>query len=244
MEYDHGRRVTPHYHELSPLERAIASFEAKARDYHQKAAPRSNETPDQRAKREKELEKALCHLEAEKLAVQTQVQVQTQLDEYRAELLPEEGATRKDKNLLREVMALEKHHPTRVLGKFMRADGRPQPSPRFSAHHIVQGQGRTFRAAKARIQLHFHGIRINDPDNGEWLPRTRADKGHWSMPNAPAHSEIHTHNYERWVYDAVWYLENGTAFRSELSRLRNALRNGLQPDYVIAPQKGTQNDYL
>ncbi|WP_346836717.1 AHH domain-containing protein [Microbulbifer sp. SAOS-129_SWC] len=232
MEYDHGKRVTPNYHELSPLERAIASFETKARDYHQNTAPKPSETPAQRAKREKELKKALRHLEVEKLAALTQVQVQTQLHEYRAELMPTDGGTRRERVALREAMAAEKHHPTKVLARFMRADGRPQPSPRFSAHHIVQGKGRTEQAAFARIQLHFFGIRINDPDNGVWMPRTKADKGHWAMPKAAAHSEVHTFNYETWVSSSIQHVAGTVAFRSKLVVIRNLLRDGLQPDYV------------
>ncbi|WP_422732618.1 AHH domain-containing protein [Microbulbifer magnicolonia] len=64
----------------------------------------------------------------------------------------------------------------------MRADGRPQPNPRFTAHHIVLGKGRTQYAAQSRIDLHFHGIRINDPDNGVWIPGRSKTKGTGPCP--------------------------------------------------------------
>jgi len=235
MEYDHGRRITPHYHEMSPLERAIAGFEEKAKSYYRKTVAPANETPEQREEREKALDKALGHLKAQRLATLTQVQVQTRLEEYRAALQPGDGATRREKRVLREAMALEKHHPTKVLAKFMRADGRPQPGPRFTAHHIVLGKGKTQYSAQARVDLHFHGIRINDPDNGVWMPRQKQDKGHWAMPHAAAHSEIHTHNYEHWVYTSTNVIADSEAFRTKLITLRNILRDGQQPDYITQP---------
>ncbi|WP_423838739.1 AHH domain-containing protein [Thalassolituus oleivorans] len=73
-------------------------------------------------------------------------------------------------------MSLEKHHPTQVLGRFMRAAGRPKPRPNFCAHHLVQGKGQTRFAYRARIHMHFNDIRINDPDNGAWMPRNKRDK--------------------------------------------------------------------
>ena len=36
MEYDHGVRVTQHLHEMTPLERLLADFEAKAKNFHAK----------------------------------------------------------------------------------------------------------------------------------------------------------------------------------------------------------------
>lgn len=39
MEYDHGVRITPLSHELSPLEAAIQNYDNKASPYHQNKAP-------------------------------------------------------------------------------------------------------------------------------------------------------------------------------------------------------------
>lgn len=83
--------------------------------------------------------------------------------------------------------------------------------------------------------MHFSGIRINDPDNGVWLPRTKADKGHWAMPHAPAHSEIHTHNYEAWVFRMTQNIRNGEEFRGKLTTLRALLKDGRQDSSVTQP---------
>lgn len=118
-----------------------------------------------------------------------QVQVQGRLEAYRASGRTSDSHSRNEKKALRQALLDEKHHPKKVLAGFMRADGRPQPGANFTAHHLVQGRGRTERAAMARVTLHFYNIRINDPDNGVWLPRTKNDRGHCAMPNAPAHAE-------------------------------------------------------
>ncbi|MCO1334004.1 AHH domain-containing protein [Microbulbifer sp. OS29] len=235
MQYDHGKRVTPHYHEMTPLERAITEFEGKAKAYHSsKNSQLENETKEQRAKREKQLESALLHLKHEKLRALTQVEVQHQLEEYRqAARVATEGDFASQLEA-QEILADEKHHPTKKLANFMRMDGRPQPSPRFTPHHLVQGKGKGQDAARARVELHMQGIGVNDADNGVWMPRTKADKGHWAYPNTAAHSEIHTLNYEKWVYANVSFKASEQAMRGALSILRAHLKDGTQPEQVTS----------
>ncbi|WP_379784420.1 AHH domain-containing protein, partial [Halorubrum tibetense] len=169
------------------------------------------------------------HLRLERLKTFTQIQVQCRLDEYRRAA---SGATEgewDDMQKAQKELANEKHHPTDRLANFMRSEGRPQPSPRFTAHHLVQGKGKTQLAAESRVDLHFHGIGINDPDNGVWMPMHKADKGHWAYKNAAAHSEIHTHNYEKWVHTHTQNLDSAQMMRDNLLILRTHLKNGTQP---------------
>ena len=109
---------------------------------------------------------------------------------------------------------------------------RKKPSRSFTAHHLVQGVGKTQFAADSRIDLHYHGIRINDPDNGAWLPKCKEEKGHPAMPNACAHAEIHTYNYEHWVHGLTHNTMSEQAFRDRLRSISAQLRDGAQPDYV------------
>jgi len=228
MEFVNGERVTSLYHELSPLERAIQNFEKKAFLYHDKAIKiPANETPQERLKREQELASAFSHLKNERLHIKTLAQIQQRLDEYRAKA---EIMTRKE-------FRAEKYHPTRKLAMNLRASGRPQPSKNYTAHHIVLGKGRTQGMADARLLMFLYKIRINDPDNGTWLPRHKKDRGHWSMPNAPAHSEIHGHNYETWITALTQTAMNEHAFRATLQRIRCMLRDGRQPPQVTQPKK-------
>lgn len=228
MEFVNGVRITQLYYELSPLERAIQNFEKKAFLYHDKTKNiPANETSQERIKREQELASAFAHLKNERLHIKALAQIQQRLEEYRKKA---EAMTRKE---FRE----EKHHPTRKLGINLRASGRPQPSQNHTAHHMVLGKGRTQGMADARLLMFLYKIRINDPDNGTWLPRHKKDKGHWSMPNAPAHSEIHGHNYEIWITALTQTAMNEHAFRAALLRARSMLRDGRQPTHVTQPKK-------
>jgi hypothetical protein len=175
--------------------------------------------------REKELSDVLKHLKNERRRIAVFAQLERRLIEYQLQ-----GTQSADENPFD--MMLEKHHPTRILARNMRASGRPRPSKRHSPHHIVQGKGKHPDTADTRLNLHIFGIRINDPDNGVWMPMEKADKGHWSMPHAPAHSEIHTYNYETWVNHLIGPLDSEQAIRAALTRIRSLLRDGKQPKQV------------
>lgn len=213
---------------MSPLERAIQNFEKKAFSYHNKTdnIP-TNETSAERIKREQELSGALTHLKQERLRIKTLAQIQQRLSEYRKQA---DVMTRKE---FRD----EKHHPARKLASNLRAAGRPRPSKNHVAHHIIMGKGRTQGMADARLLMFLYRIRINDPDNGTWMPRDIKDKGHWSMPHCPAHSEIHGHNYETWVFALTQAAMNEKTFKATLTRIRNLLRDGRQPKEVTQPKK-------
>ncbi|WP_074903808.1 AHH domain-containing protein [Microbulbifer thermotolerans] len=165
------------------------------------------------------------HLRNERRKIAVFAQIQSGLENYQAW-----GRKQAEEDPLE--LLNEKHHPTKVLAQNMIADGRPKPSNRHSPHHIVQGKGRHPRTTDTRLNLHLYGIRINDPDNGVWLPRTKFDKGHWSMPDAPAHSEIHTFNYETWINFLIGPIEGELAIRSALIRIRSLLRDGRQPSKI------------
>jgi A nuclease family of the HNH/ENDO VII superfamily with conserved AHH len=132
-------------------------------------------------------------------------------------------------------MAIEDHHPTNELAIFLQADGRPKPSPKHTAHHIVAGKGKTESSANSRIELHLHNIRINDPDNGVWMLMNKKDKGHWSMPSANAHLEIHTHNYELWVYQRILSAFGEQEARAVLRQIAKLLHEGKQPAKCTMP---------
>lgn len=225
IEYNHGYRTTSLVHEMSSLEAAIAKFERKANSYYKKKLKIFGETEENRLIREQELASALLHLKHERKRIAILSQIQNRLQEYQ---LWGKGQSEVDPLALLE----ESHHPVRILARNMRAGGHPQPSVRHTPHHIIMGKGRHPQTIDSRLNLHLYGIRINDPDNGVWMPRTKKDKGHWSMPNAPSHSEIHTFNYETWVNSRISHLEGEIVIRGELLRIRSVLRGGKQPKKV------------
>lgn len=237
MEYLNGVRLTPHLHELSPLEAAIERYSQQAKQFHhlRKTTVKANETPEQRRHRENELASALNHLEHERRLAMVITDVQTQLQAYRDALHSKNVSSGAQHKSNRTSMTSEAHHPSKILGKFMRADGRPAPSPIHTAHHIIPGKGKTPFSGRARIALHASDIRINDPANGVWMVRRRRDKGHWSMPDANSHSEIHTKNYEIWIFKSTSGFNDEARMRAALLRLRLLLEAGRQPEKVTMP---------
>ncbi len=73
--------------------------------------------------------------------------------------------------------------------------------------------------------------------------RRRRDKGHWSMPAAKAHSEVHTHNYEKWIFNNTKMAIEEAAMRASLLRLRLLLEAGKQPEKVTMPPDENWNGY-
>ncbi|MCX2782246.1 AHH domain-containing protein [Microbulbifer thermotolerans] len=132
----------------------------------------------------------------------------------------------------------ESHHPTDDLVTHMAAVGEPKPSPYHDAHHIIPGKGRWLQEeiAQARANMHLAGIGIQDPRNGIFLPRTKAHKGHWSAPKAPAHKEIHRYNYETWIFDKFQFELPPLAFEAELLIVKTQLKTGGHPKKILEPK--------
>ncbi|WP_051786324.1 AHH domain-containing protein [Endozoicomonas numazuensis] len=128
-----------------------------------------------------------------------------------------------------------------MLEQHLRAHGKPKPSPKHTAHHIVPGKGKTQFAADARIEMHLHGIRINDPYNGVWMLRKKEYKPHWSMPNSHAHLEIHTHNYEKWVFNRLVLADDRREAEMALNLIGKLLQDGNQPPEVTMPPNDSWN---
>lgn len=216
----------PAHWELSPLDLSIQEYEKRCKDYYYRKVKKHDETEAQREERLAELSEAKTLLTHEKQRLMTMISVEAQLQQYRDEFKSLKGSEK------RRSYANEDHHPTAILAENLRKVGRAQPSPRFSAHHLVEGKGKLAITRQARVLLATYDIRINDPDNGVWMPMTEQDRGHWAMPKATPHSQIHTHNYERWIWGQIQYLESEEEIRAKLSILRAHLKNGTQPEQV------------
>ena len=217
----------------SALELAIYRYECQAAEYHDKknsVAP-NNESKEACKQRIDALEKDWAHLQHERKKITAQVMLQQDLETYRAE------NKLKDEDELFE----EAHHPTRVLARNLTAVGEPKPSSIHDPHHIIPGKGRfqQVRLVVTRLALHAHGIGINDPLNGAWLPRYKKHKGHWAGSEAPAHREIHRYNYESWIVNTFSSpMLPEQAMISRLQRVKHKLLHGGYPQKIIE-KKGT-----
>ena len=63
----------------------------------------------------------------------------------------------------------------------------------------------------------------------------KQDTPHWSMPQAKAHSEIHTYNYETWIYQKISIKRDELTLRQQLQILGCMLQENRQPPEVTMP---------
>lgn len=132
-------------------------------------------------------------------------------------------------------------HDSKRLGEHMRASGKPKPDDRVDAHAIVCGghkESAVLRALMARFK-----VRIDDPDNGCWLPRRTIDTPHWAFPRAVPHSRIHRSNYFLWLRNQLLPSKSNQSFRIRLQNIENMLQNGTFPPEVML-RKGDGVDRL
>ncbi len=166
------------------------------------------------------------HLKKERIRIAAIASLQHDLEDYRAGNLSEDV----------DDMASEKHHPTKKLANNLRAVNEPKPSLNHDPHHIIMGKGRwqAMQMMNARLTLHIHGIGINDPINGVWLPRNKKDKGHLTTPKAPAHKVIHRFNYETWISYNLGSVDIPEhVFRNRLKAIKHGLKYGGYPLKII-----------
>lgn len=93
----------------------------------------------------------------------------------------------------REYRRLSRKHSAR-LRRNMEAAGRFRPN-NASTHHIVPWGSQDKNAKIARRLLVQVGINFDDEVNGVYLPRDSNYVPHSGMPNAYAHSTVHTEVY-------------------------------------------------
>lgn len=215
----------------TPLELAIHRFEHEARVYHHKKAQLASASgcAEQLAAQRTALDRDWQHLQRERIRISTQAELQAGLEDYRANAKEQTAAQ----------LSKEPHHPTAQLVRNLTAIGEPKPSLDHDPHHIIMGKGRWRKRQmiRARMALHMHQIGINDPTNGVWLPRRKADKGHWASPSAPAHKEIHGYNYETWIWRRFAALPlNEARLRLRLRDTKYQLKNGGYASSIAAPK--------
>lgn len=155
--------------------------------------------------------------------------VQAGIDQYRAAAA----------NMSLDQLEDEKHDSDRLARHLMAETGCTSRPQRCHAHAIVSGGHK--EAAKLRAVLAWLKLRIDDPDNGCWLPENTAATPHPLFKNAIPHSRIHRYNYYRWLQTIIT-LQN----MKKQERLRAALRliarqlqdRTFPPDVMLPKGKG------
>lgn len=159
------------------------------------------------------------------------VVVQGQIEEGILKLL---GYLRDGHSMDRDDIAEEVHN-SELLGRHMEASGdrRPGSCDLWDAHAIVSG-GHAKAAALRGILAKF-GVRIDDPDNGCWLPRNTAAKLKTGSAAVP-HSRIHRTKYYLWMesYINLTNTKDESFCRFQLSMIEGSLKNMASlPPYVM-----------
>lgn len=160
--------------------------------------------------------------------ITTAAKVQKGIDNYRA----------KAKNMTYDEFINEKHR-SRRLAKMLARDGEPRPSKRCDAHAIVSG-GHRFADTARGIMARF-GMRIDDPDNGCWLPRGEEDKIYMPphLRNAVAHNRIHREAYYGWLQTLInrVLIHDITDLTRTLKMVKLRLQSSALPSRIIPPVK-------
>lgn len=146
-------------------------------------------------------------------------QVQAGIDQYRAEAI----------GMSVNELYSEKHDSSR-LARHLEEAGQPRP-PRCHAHAIVAGRHQ--HAAVLRALMANLKIRIDDTDNGCWLPENTAATPHPTFPKAIPHSRIHRHNYFFWIRSRLEPIRNPEMFRLDLRLIAKRLQESTCPEYVM-----------
>lgn len=151
--------------------------------------------------------------------VKVAAQVQAGIDRYRTEA---KGMSLND---LRD----EAHDSSR-LAKHLEDEGKKRPD-KCHAHAIVAGKhehAAALRAIMARLK-----IRIDDTDNGCWLPENTAATPHPAFPKAVPHSRIHRYNYFFWIRSRLQSMRDPNMFRLDLRLIGQRLQERNIPEYVM-----------
>lgn len=146
-------------------------------------------------------------------------QVQCGIDQYLAAA----------KGMSSDELRAESHDSAR-LSRHLEAVGQKRP-PRCHAHAIVAGKHEY--AAILRVIMAKLQIRIDDPDNGCWLPENTAATPHPAFPKAIPHSRIHRFNYYFWLRTRLGSIRQEGAFRITLKLTARHLHERTFPEYVM-----------
>lgn len=129
---------------------------------------------------------------------------------------------------------LKEKHSSRRLGAFLRADGVARPAAKWEAHHIVSGNHPEAFLARTILADETIKIRIDDPDNGCWMPKTKADARPTIYPNAIGHNRIHRDLYYHWIFNTLAMMTNEGQARAFLNTVRAQLLHGnIKPEIKL-----------
>jgi len=136
-----------------------------------------------------------------------------ELEEYRA--------IGNEKNMM---FLVGEKHDSELLAKHLFADGMSKPGAGWAAHHMVSGKHK--KAVAARLILARTKIRIDDADNGCWMPDEKICAHRTLFPNAVPHQNIHRTKYYNWIEGILRGAKTKLQAQAVLSMVRAQLLQG------------------
>jgi hypothetical protein len=128
----------------------------------------------------------------------------------------------------------QEKHSSKQLGMHLRIDKQPRPGARWEAHHIVSGDHKEAIPSREILADDEFKIRIDDSDNGCWMPKTKADARPTIYPNAIGHNRIHRQRYYDWIYRVIEPMETEGQVRAFLNTVRAQLLQGnIKPEMKL-----------
>ncbi len=125
-------------------------------------------------------------------------------------------------------------HSSAILGKHLRWSGIQRPGANWEAHHIISGDHREASISRGYLADEDIKIRIDDPDNGSWMPKTKADARPTIYPDAIGHNRIHRQRYYDWIQNALSAMDDPFQVRAFLNTVRTQLLHGnIKPEIKL-----------
>lgn len=141
---------------------------------------------------------------------------------------------RADATRMTPIQILQEKHSSKRLGDFLRADGHPRPGARWEAHHLISGTSPFSMQSRTILADEDIQIRIDDPDNGCWMPKTKADARPTIYPNAIGHNRIHRKLYYQWIQSNIELMVTDGQVRAFLNTVRMQLLQGnIKPEMKL-----------
>ncbi|MDH5180868.1 MAG: AHH domain-containing protein [Gammaproteobacteria bacterium] len=156
--------------------------------------------------------KAFVFMISETARLKNIAALQVKLDSYRR--------SSSDMTLIDRNVEAAKTDNSKTLGENLIAYGKFKTNEYFEAHHIVCSRHSSHASSRFILLRNYkltdeekrelgndpyleYSYRINDPDNGCWLPKKHKYAQGTPYSNAVGHHYIHTNKYANWVHNTL-----------------------------------------
>lgn len=161
--------------------------------------------------------------------------LQAKLENYR------QGAFKEGMDAIK--LYSETHNST-DLGEYLRASGFKKPGVRWDAHHLISGKHRQASAARTILARDAIKMRVDDPYNGCWMPKTVQDAWPTQYKNAIPHENIHRKKYYDWLFGIIFTAGTIGEVQAVMLRVRAMLLTGNIKEELLENERAGAQDFI